>query len=137
MTNAHLRPCPACARHVRVSEGACPFCRASLDAAFRAAPAPLAPAARLSRAALFALGAGSISVGAACGGATAVEVPSSQDGGNTAAPDGGDAGPVIAPPYGIAPPPPFDSGTEPPPKDASGDAPVALPPYGIPPQHDN
>ncbi len=58
MTEAYLRPCPACSRHVRVSEGACPFCSVALDASFRAAPAPIGPSARLSRAALFAFSAG-------------------------------------------------------------------------------
>ena len=54
----HLRPCPRCSRHVRVSEGACPFCGVSLDPSFGATPVPLGSAMRLSRAALFALGTG-------------------------------------------------------------------------------
>jgi|HubBroStandDraft_1064217.scaffolds.fasta_scaffold37267_1 hypothetical protein len=54
---APLRPCPGCSRHVRASEPACPFCRGELDDAFRSAPRPRAPTARLSRAALFAIGA--------------------------------------------------------------------------------
>jgi hypothetical protein len=58
MTQPHLRPCPGCSRHARVSEAACPFCGAALDSSFRAAPAPVRPAARLSRAALFALATG-------------------------------------------------------------------------------
>jgi hypothetical protein len=41
---------------VRVSEAACPFCGAVLGDELRAAAAPQAPSARLSRAALFALG---------------------------------------------------------------------------------
>jgi hypothetical protein len=60
-----LRPCPGCARHVRVSESACPFCSAWLDAAFRTFSSSRAPVGRLSRAALFALGAGGLVV--ACG----------------------------------------------------------------------
>ena len=60
MTKAHLRPCPRCSRHVRVSEEACPFCGNSLDASFRSAPAPVPPSRRLSRAALFAYGTGAL-----------------------------------------------------------------------------
>jgi len=64
-----LRACPGCSRHVRVSEPACPFCCRKLDDAFRLAPSPRGPAVgRLSRAALFALGAGGIAAGSACGG---------------------------------------------------------------------
>src|SRR5450755_792933 len=58
MTHAHLRPCPDCARHVRVSEAGCPFCGGTLTESFRASPRPQAPAVRLTRAALFALGTG-------------------------------------------------------------------------------
>jgi hypothetical protein len=60
MTKLHLTPCPACARHLRANEQACPFCGVSLGAFFYAAPAPASapPARRLSRAALFAFGAG-------------------------------------------------------------------------------
>lgn len=57
---AHLIPCGACARHVRATDAACPFCRAPV------APStpPAMPTERLSRAALFVFGA-AIS-GAAC-----------------------------------------------------------------------
>jgi hypothetical protein len=62
-----LRPCPVCARHARVSEPACPFCGRALDDAFRSAKSAQVPAVgRLSRAALFALGAGGL-VASACG----------------------------------------------------------------------
>jgi hypothetical protein len=65
---ATLRACPACSRHVRVTEPACPFCGGELDAAFRSAASPRVPAVgRLSRAALFALGAGGLAAGSACG----------------------------------------------------------------------
>jgi hypothetical protein len=59
---AHLAPCPSCARHVRVSEQACPFCGAELPAALRATPPPNMPAARLKRAAVYALGAGALAI---------------------------------------------------------------------------
>jgi hypothetical protein len=69
MSKANLAACTSCARHVRVDEAACPFCGAPLDDAFRALPAPRAFAARLGRAALYALGAaGTVSVTMACGG---------------------------------------------------------------------
>jgi|HubBroStandDraft_2_1064218.scaffolds.fasta_scaffold56157_3 hypothetical protein len=65
---APLRPCPGCSRHVRASESACPFCRHELDIAFRSAPSSPTPAVgRLSRAALFAIGAGGLTAGSACG----------------------------------------------------------------------
>jgi len=56
VSKPHLSACPACERHVRVSETTCPFCAATLSDAFRATPAPRRLATRLSRAALFALG---------------------------------------------------------------------------------
>ena len=73
---AHLRPCPGCSRHVRVSEGTCPFCGVLLEPAFRAAPAPIGPSRRLSRAALLAFGTGTLvltpAVAIDCGMTTAV-----------------------------------------------------------------
>jgi hypothetical protein len=71
---APLRPCPCCSRHVRVSEPACPFCSRKLDDAFRWVAIPRAPTARLSRAALFALGAGGL-VFPACSSASNAPVP--------------------------------------------------------------
>ncbi len=63
-----LAACPACARHVRVSEVACPFCRSELPESFRAL-VPLSPAKRLNRAALYALRMGAAAAtAAACGG---------------------------------------------------------------------
>ncbi len=46
-----LVPCPACARHVRSSESACPFCAAKIEAANR--PVPGASGRRLERLAAF------------------------------------------------------------------------------------
>jgi hypothetical protein len=65
-----LAPCPACARHVRTHESACPFCRADLDLS-HIRPAQM-PTRRLNRKALFAFGAtlaASLST-TACGGDT-------------------------------------------------------------------
>ncbi len=69
MTSAHLRPCPSCARHARVSEDACPFCGAAFAASFRAAARPQPPSGRLTRAALYALGSGTLALSPACGSA--------------------------------------------------------------------
>ena len=46
-------PCPACARHVREGDAACPFCGAGMTRA----PAAMVPVGRMSRAALLAAGA--------------------------------------------------------------------------------
>lgn len=53
---AFLHPCPHCQRHIRTDETSCPFCDADVAGAFDAVPAPRLPTARLSRAALLALG---------------------------------------------------------------------------------
>jgi hypothetical protein len=61
---AALLPCPSCARHARVSEPTCPFCATPFDDAFRTdEPRPRAPTGRLTRAALFAVGAGGLVAG--------------------------------------------------------------------------
>lgn len=144
-----LRPCGSCGRHVRVSESACPFCRASLD------PTPTPPSARvvgrLGRAAIFAFGAAAVCTiqGCSCGAThvaddagTVVDTggPAPLYGGAPDAftPPGEDAG-NISPPYGT---PSEDAGTDggltpmygTPPPDAGLDAadPIA-PAYGGPP----
>ena len=66
----HLVECGACHRHVRVGEEACPFCAAPLSAELRATPLPRRAPARLSRAALYAFGATSVSAVVACSTAT-------------------------------------------------------------------
>jgi hypothetical protein len=107
---AHLRPCPGCSRHVRVSEGACPFCSASLDASFQASPAPVGPSRRLARAAFFAFGTGTLVLAPALSvGCQAVYggPPVPEDGGGAAI-DAAKTSP--APPYGLAPQPPEDAG---------------------------
>lgn len=48
-----LAPCPSCSRHVKTSEGRCPFCRGALSEAFAGTAVP-GPTQRLSRAAAFA-----------------------------------------------------------------------------------
>jgi hypothetical protein len=127
-----LAACPSCARHVRITDSACPFCHAELSASFREAVAPARPAARLSRAVLYALGVGTISVtSAACGGRVGAE-GGEKDGGLGDATAVSDAGPLTVesgmeeapsfasqPPYGGAFPPPPDE-----------DVLIPAPPYG-------
>lgn len=107
-SRAHLRPCPACARHVRVSEASCPFCGDALPASFRESAAPRGPTTRLTRAALFAFGTGGMALTPACS--------SSSSGSNPP--------PIVDAAYGG---PPVDGGNE----DAG---PIAL--YGGPPMTD-
>ena len=70
MTKADLFPCPGCARHVRVSETVCPFCHGALNDGFRSQRAPGPPAMRLGRAALLAVGAGTIALASSCSSAS-------------------------------------------------------------------
>jgi hypothetical protein len=130
-----LLPCPSCARHVRASEEACPFCAGELPASRTSQPLPRSPATRLSRAALYAFGA-SAAVVAACGGSTGSTVA---DGGTT---DGGDesrAMPVYGGPVvdgGEDAPILVDAAYGGPPQDGAADAesdssPAPL--YGAPP----
>jgi hypothetical protein len=141
MTRPHLCPCPGCSRHVRVSDATCPFCSATLDASFRASPRPVAPSVRLSRAALVAFGSGTLSLAAACGGATTGVVgptDAGPDTGVTAAQDSGeeDSGFIIGTAYGAVIPEDSgapDTGTTQETQDAGTDAPDIQPPYGAPP----
>jgi hypothetical protein len=131
MTQAHLRACPGCRRHVRATELGCPFCGEGLDDAFRAVPAPVPLAVRLSRAARFALGTGTLSLAAACGGATTGVLSPVGDAGReggegSGAADSGyemyDANTTV--PYGL-PPPVEDGGIN-----------TCCPPYGGPAPQD-
>jgi hypothetical protein len=127
MTLAHLIACPSCARHVRLGEAACPFCRADLGDAARAFAPRQAPSQRLSRAALYAFGVGSLTVASACGGVVG-EGAGDKDGGHTDADIVADSAHGGSPetssvvdartpgdvsnftvPYGV---PPFDAGAE-------------------------
>ncbi len=56
-----LRPCPACARHVRSIEPACPFCDAALVP--DATDAPRVDGPRLSRSAMLLLGSAALMEG--------------------------------------------------------------------------
>lgn len=72
MSSSRLVPCPTCTRHVRTSEGACPFCSGELPESVRNAPAPRRPPGRLSRNALYTFGATTLTLAAAvaCGDTT-------------------------------------------------------------------
>ena len=119
-----LAACPSCARHVRINESRCPFCSVGLEGAFANRPSPLAAVGRLSRAALFALGATAAAAGTVvgCSDDPKEPEPEQQDAGTNAiygapAVDGGSDSGGPAPAYGA---PAVDSG-------ANG----AL--YGLPP----
>jgi hypothetical protein len=91
-----LCPCPSCARHIRMVETACPFCRAALPDSFRFGPLPERQSRLLSRAALFALGASLIGAAACDGDAKtpgdASTVDSKGSGGSGGAGSGGSGG---------------------------------------------
>lgn len=70
--NDRLLPCPSCARHVRASDTACPFCASALPEA--PAMAATQSPGRLSRAALYAMGASAAAAAAAACTVTAVPV---------------------------------------------------------------
>jgi hypothetical protein len=84
---AHLRPCEACARHVRADETRCPFCEAELG---EAPAAPGSPAGRLGRAALMAVG---VTLGVGVAAATVTSISGC----------GGKPDPNHAKPYGAPP----------------------------------
>jgi hypothetical protein len=60
---ACLLACPGCARHVRLNESRCPFCRVALPDDFGGGQVPVPPPAGLSRAGLLSYGALRIVVG--------------------------------------------------------------------------
>ena len=122
MTQSHLSACPGCSRHVRVSESACPFCGATLSAAFRAAAAPAATPVGLGRAAVYALGATSLAVAAACSGS--VPAPTADAGAGDAQDEAMNAA------YGGPPPSAEDAG---PGDAAAADMGSPAPLYGAPP----
>jgi hypothetical protein len=158
MMQVHLRPCPACSRHARVSETACPFCGAAFSDAFRGTARPEGPTTRLTRAALFAFGAAGTVGGGAAGVAalstttTACSSSSEPGYGGVAPPDDASPGidtgtPVVddgsvgtvTPLYGASAI--LDGGDggvaipiygAPFTTDASDDGPVATPAYGAP-----
>ncbi len=113
-----LTPCSACARHVRVSEAACPFCGAALPRDRAPRPAPIVTG-RLGRAAAFFFGA-TVTLAACAGDVTE---PQSSSGMEDGGPD--DDGGTNAH-YGLPPEP--DASVS----DDGGDVPL----YGGPPLED-
>jgi hypothetical protein len=148
--STHLAPCPSCARHVRVSEARCPFCDGGLNDTFHALPAPQPPMRRLKRAALYAVGASGLVLGA-CSSSSSNTMTQALYGGPPAdaAADAADGGQVVAL-YGAPPAdvwaPPADAGVDvqgvalyggPPPQDAAVDVPQVMALYGAPPPSDS
>jgi predicted RNA-binding Zn-ribbon protein involved in translation (DUF1610 family) len=88
-----LTACPSCARHLRASEPACPFCGAKL--AERSPRIRALPTKRLARAAIFSFGAALAAAAPGCGNSHRTD-----DAGTDEEDAGYDAG-SIAPPYGI------------------------------------
>jgi hypothetical protein len=135
MSRIHLIACPGCARHVRVSEAICPFCKGDIGEALRASTPRQAPAQRLSRAALYAFGVGSITIATACGGDVSVVHPpyGTAPVPDADLPDGFNAQPLYGASFDAAMAP-IDAGT---PDDGGVEPDVTiLPPYGISPPFD-
>lgn len=63
--SVRFTPCPACARHVKLSDSMCPFCGKHVPHVN--APAARLAVGRLSRSALFAAGAAGLGLTADCG----------------------------------------------------------------------
>lgn len=120
-----LAPCPACARHVRHDEAACPFCAAALSPRDEAAHDEGNAGLRLSRRALLL---------AASAGLSGCATAALYGGPPPSAPD-----PATATIYG-GPPPPADAGPSPSPERDAGSIPpevlqpVDQPMYGAPPK---
>jgi|HubBroStandDraft_1064217.scaffolds.fasta_scaffold75566_2 hypothetical protein len=118
MITTALGPCPVCARHVRVSEDACPFCRTPLPSSFRKVTTPASPRERLSRAALYALRVGTLSATtAACGGgqtpgADDKLLPDGSESTFDASEESNDDGPSLIAPYGGSPIPTCNSSAD-------------------------
>ena len=99
---SQLRPCPACARHVRADDARCPFC----DGVLEVAHATSASRPRLSRAAQRAFGSAiAVSiVGCSSGGAGEVDSGTTDAAASDAtSSDTGTRDDAIAMPYGAPP----------------------------------
>lgn len=131
-----LVPCAMCARHVRASEAACPFCRSPIAVA----PPRAMPTQRLGRAATFAFGAAIATSAIGCGTSTTPEDAGTDayfgtfDAAYGGPPHDGSVAPdtFAAPDAGVSPPygaPPDDGG----PDDTGPDAGNLAGAYGGPP----
>ena len=103
-----LEKCTGCARHIRVTEAACPFCQTVLAASFREPRARPSVGARFGRIALIAAGAAAVAV--------PTEACSSDD----------DDHPNMVVEYGVPPDLHLDAGSA----DAAPDGPLAIAAYG-------
>ena len=125
---AALVSCSSCARHVRRSETACPFCGHALPPAPEALASEAVPfSGRLTRAMLLFASAAAVT---GCGKETVTPPDAGVDAQPVALPAYGVPLPDTAlatPPYGVAPPPP-DAG-----RLGARDM-GAVPPYGVSPQ---
>jgi hypothetical protein len=126
VAKSKLLVCPSCERHVRVTDAACPFCGLALPIELRASLALRSPTKRLGRAALYALGMGTLSLAAACGGTVeTLGDGGSGDGGTSAEAGDGGTEACFCPPYGL----PAYGGS---PIDAQQDGITIGPAYGAP-----
>lgn len=137
-----LQPCPACSRHIRITEESCPFCAASVVGLLKA-PAAVKFSGRMSRAALITATLAAVSACAGeddgddqgSGGAMSGSSGGSDmgTGGDEMGTGGGD---VNVPVYGISPSGGAEQGTG---GDAagSGGLDVGVPEYGISPAGGN
>jgi hypothetical protein len=152
MTRVALLPCPRCSRHVRTTESACPFCSLALPASLRpvALARPPRPQRR-SRAALYAVGAGTLAANVACSNTIVpYGLPPFDDGGHSSVQDAGakdattdqgatveagqDAAATDAADGGsILPDSCLESADDAGSEDATPDRINVVPPYGLPP----
>lgn len=117
-----LRNCSACARPVRTSEAACPFCAAALDAA----PGPLGRVARATMTGVVAL-----ATGAGC----TINVAPTPKPSATAKPSASPSVPVAQPVYGAPaqPQPVYGAPMPPQPTPTATPDGTTAPAYGAPP----
>ena len=111
----NLVSCSSCARHIRRSETACPFCGELL---VETSPSTASAARPLTRAAILLASAAAV---AGCG----KEPKAVESDGTT------DAGFMIAAPYGV--PMPFDAGGNIPPPPPTDTGMMVAPAYGVAP----
>jgi hypothetical protein len=112
MTRAVLLPCPACARHIRVDSGACPFCARGLSASFDGPKSPRLPRpTRRTETLVYLAGTSALALAAAaCGGIATNTDADSGDGAtiaDSAIVDGTLGDHFVGNTYGG--PPPFDA----------------------------
>lgn len=118
MPAAHLLPCPSCARHIRETERACPFCQTRTSPQFRSNRPAALPVVRLGRAALLAWGTTLA--------ATACNSPEAAAPAPVAPPPESDPAAVLTPIAAPTPPEPEPPPAVEPPPEVVADAPEEL-----------